>query len=805
MDTTTTPEKKASLEGVVSRGNLRRMLEGKQTPVRFRPTKFDHVLLEVADGAVQTGVPTAIVLPVAGTKTPVLLAASMLIAHFVRTQKMNANIALVSKQVGLRQFYDSLYLEKYCHLADCFPRTVVDTTGLALDDRKVSGKLSSEELKRRGRLHFVPGLNRLDRMRFRRSSSLIEPDGLVVESQACDEDNLCKLFASMGGKIPIIYLTVDPFDPALSLFRESGAVRAWDAAQMASFVDAEPNDDAICTGAEVVAGLADTSFEVAGSSGDSEFDVSLARLWDDLMEIQRSPTGLSFDSVGWTWGVFAALSQLLVPLEDYERYARLGWNTATLSDAPEKAGAFGRNAPGEYERELWEVLADDMHAAIEAARGGNSKPERAAGWVRDLLEEGSGGVIVVRNRVSEKALDAYLDAHPGIPWGWRTAIRIAALSDLVAGRKALGTEAALFPGPLPSRYGWMFALPPTGRVTVLAHGPWEASRAVRQIQVTAQQLETLARGGVREQAMARLFGPGSVVDAEPPPAAPRIVHSGIQANKVPSTVRDAVWSPFDLKIAKLLRTRDVDVVASPRTSLSGGAEGSVEAVLIELDDGEGYFEPNCRVSRLREKVEEVAAKSLKPGDRIMLIECGARRDLFMHIAKKLEDLPGWMSTVSLVELWHEQARLAGLQSGLDNEQILARMNGTTITGPGTIGAWIKGVRHGPNKAEDIRRFGEAVGDDVLVSRWQMIGQAITTIRGHRIGLGKWLNAKLAGVSGGDTGDDGYFDRRLGMHYSDLMDAVSVHRVRSVSTSVTIVPQLKANRLLEAGEPTTTGG
>lgn len=87
----------------------------------------------------------------------------------------------------------------------------------------------------------------------------------------------------------------------------------------------------------------------------------------------------------------------------------------------------------------------------------------------------------------------------------------------------------------------------------------------------------------------------------------------------------------------------------------------------------------------------------------------------------------------------------------------------------------------------------------------MIGQAITTIRGHRIGLGKWLNCKLAGMSGEDVENDGYFDQRLGIHYSDLMEAVSVHSVRKVSGRVTVVPQLKANRLLEPGEATITEG
>lgn len=801
----TEQERKASLEGVVDRGDLRHLPDGKRVPVRFRATGFDHALLEVADGAVESGVPTAIVLPVADTRTPVLLAAAMLISHLARTQRPTAHVALVSKQIGLRRFYDSLHLRRDCHLAEFFPRTVVDPTGLAMD----YSNLAPEVLKKRGRLHFVPGVERLEELKLKRSPSQVVPDGLVIESQACDEKSLCRLLArKVAGDVPVVYLTVDPFDPALDLFRESGAVRAWDAGHMASFAGKELDGDAICTGVEAVAGAADTSFHVQDSGNGDETDVALGRLWDDLMEVQRSPDGPVFSSLSWAWGAFAALSQMIVPLEDYDLHARIAWNTATIADLPEKAGAFARNAVNEHDRELWEVLADDLDAAIEAVNSGNSKPERVASWVHDRIEESKDGVVVVRNRAVEKAVGAYLDAHREVPWGWRKSISTAPLSDLMAGRKTLGTETALFPGPLPSRYGWLFALPPAEQVTVLTHGPWETARAVRQIRSVARELERLARGDVREQATKRLFGRDAVFPEETPNTAPLVKHSSVQANRVPVTVRDAVWSPFDLTIARTLSAADVESPLTTRISPASpdGDEGTVEALLIEFEDGEGYFEPNCPVSRLSgEKLKEVAAKSLKPGDRVMLIEYGARRDLFMHIAKKLEDLPGFIATVELIEMWHERASLAGLRCELDYEQILARMSGTKITNPATVAAWIRGIRHGPNDPEDIKRFGDATGDEILTGQWQRMGQAIKTIRGHRIGLGRWLNRRLAGMSNSDIDNDGYFDRRLGIHYSDLMEAVTIHRVRGVSDNITVVAQLRANRLFESGENLLKGG
>jgi hypothetical protein len=792
MDTTPRNGGEASLESVVSRGKLRRLLDGKKITRAFRPTGFDRELLKVADAAVESYIPTAIVLPVPGTRTPVLLAASMLVSFFVRTGKLTSHIALVSKQVGLRQFYDALYIGKYDCLGEYFPRTVVDASGLALD----SSELPLALLKKRGRLHFVPGVERLGRLRFKRSPSLIELDGMVLESQACDESELRKLLALKGGKIPIVYLTVDPYDPALNLFRESGAIWAWDAIHMASFASDEPDDEAICTGAEVLAGAAETAFEVTSPEGDTELDAALARLWDDLLEMRRNPAGPAFASLSWVWGLFATLSQLVVPLEDYDKCARLNWNTALLSDAPAKAAAFSRNAVGE-EQELWQILADDLYGAIEAAREDDYKPARMAGWVDDAVSGRNRGVIVARNRAMVKAIEAYLQEHPGVPMGWSDVVDTIALSDLSSGRKAMGTGEALIPGPLPWRYGWMLALPTTDRVTVLAHGSWEASHAVRQIEGTAKRLEELARGEVRENATLKLFGHDARGEAKPRAAASRITHSARRATKAPVTVRDAVWSPFDLKVARSLKKADVDPPALPAP---GEGTGSVEAILISFDNGAGFFEPNCLVSKLHEgTIKEVAAKSLRPGDRIVLIEREAKRDLFTIIVEKLEDLPDFTPTVTLIEEWHERARHAGLRCGLDNEQILARMNGTRITDPGTIGCWIKGIRHGPNDPEDIKRFGKAVGDEFLVKKWETIGRALTIIRGHRIKVGKMLGAAITGASSTDMEDNGYFDRRLGIHYSDLVEAVSAHVVREVSDTPAPVPQLRVNRLLEPGE------
>lgn len=802
MSMASTQEKKASLEGIVSRGDLRRLLDGSKYPRRFCPTNFDRELLMVANAAVESCVPTAIVLPLPGTKTPVLLAATMLIASFVRTEKLSSHVALVSKNIGLRRFYDSLFLKGDMLLGEYFPRTVVDAVGVAAE----ASELPPEALRKRGRLHFVPGAARLTRLRLKRSPSVIVPEGVVVESQACEENDLSLLLDRFGNKVPVVYLTVDPFDPILPTFRKRGAVWAWDAEHMASFAVEEVDDDAICLGAGILASAGSTVFEVASPEKNAALDTALMRLWEDLVEVYKNPFGPGLDATGWAWGAFNGLSQLVVPLEDYDRVAAVSWGTMPLEDAPLKAEAFGRNAVGEA-REMWDILADDLEGAVEAARLHNPKPALVSRWIAGCMDENADGVVIVRNRASRKALESFLDEDTITPFGWRHRVSIATLSDVASGRANQKAPQALITGPLTSRHGWMLALPAAERVTVLAHGSWEGDRIVRQVERTCAQLINLARGDIREEAAHALFGTvagASEISESRSSYVPEVVRSVAPDRKVPPAVASAVWSPFDVKVAQSVGRKDEESVDGMATAPDELSAEPVEVLLLEFEDGQGYFEPNCPVSRLSKgSVEDVATKSLRPGDRIVLVERGARRDLFTLIVKRLEGLPEMATVIMFVQEWHERAREAGQKSGLDSQRILARMGDTSIKHSSTVSSWIRGAVHGPNKAEDIRRFGQAVGDDFLASEWELMGKALRTIRGHRIKMGKMLNSAISGMSPADREDGGYFDRRLGIHYSDLADAVSVHTVTSVAASTVTVSGLQANKLSATEEDTVT--
>lgn len=792
MPTAGEPPRSIGLTDIVVRGDLRRLDDnGLVRP--FQPTAFDQNLLRVADAAVARQLPTGLVLPVPGTNIGVLLASAVVIAKFARTRQAT-EVGLVTKQLHLRAFYDRLYIGRDTRLADSFPRTIVAADGIVSDVRP----RSQNSVPTFGRLHFVTDLSRVSAIRYSHAPGRGGLDGLVIESQAAQHEDVRRVIAELAGKVPILYLTVDPYDSVLSEIEAVGAVWAWDSCAMAALTSEGAGVDTICAGPALLRDAGATAFEVGGPKEDSKLDGILARLWDDLAEIQYYPGGLTLDTVGWVWGVFGALSQLVVPVTSYDRYARTAWGTTAISDANLKANAFARHAVLPEHREYWEILAEDLDDAVQAAVRANAKADLLVAWVRNQVIEKNPGLVAVKNMPARVATIAYLQERADVPFDWERYVEVTTFQELATGRKRIRVPSVLFAGPVVSRFACLLALPTTARLTVLAHGSWEAGRIARQIEGAASRLSALAHGHAREAAVGKLFG-GTDIGPFCNPVPPKLVNTVSDVPWTCAKPKSAVWDPFDVQIARSLARHDDDA-EGPGQRTTEGMRSQVSTLSIEFDDGIGFFEPGCVLSKVEDgELREVAIKSLALGDRIVLVDRGARRDLFDLVVEKLEDMPEYTATALLVHEWHRRARQAGIHSGLTYDEILRRMNGTTITSAATIGTWVRAAVHGPSNPEDIRRFGKAVDDEFLANRWEPISRALSTMRNHRRKIGHMLARALTGISSNDLEDQGYFDRRLGIHFSDFTDTISDHVVRGVSTLLTTVPYQYANRLLSREE------
>lgn len=262
----------------------------------------------------------------------------------------------------------------------------------------------------------------------------------------------------------------------------------------------------------------------------------------------------------------------------------------------------------------------------------------------------------------------------------------------------------------------------------------------------------------------------------------------------------ATWDPFDVNVVGDLGRRDEDS-EGPAGTTGGQIEGDVDALIVEVEDGTCFFEPSHTVSVvIAGDVEDMAVKALQPGSRFLLVERTARKGLFDVIVEKLEQLPEFRAPMELVREWQKRALYGGVKNDFNYDVILDRMRPEThITDPRTIYNWVWSVVMGPGDVREIRNFGRAVGDRVLEDGWEPMGKALRTLRSHRKKVGRMLGAVLSGGATARLEDEGYFDRRLGIHYTDLLEAVTVHEVVSVSDQTIPVGYHYANRLLAEDE------
>lgn len=780
--------KKIGLVDVVDRGDLYRLDNGtKQT---FVPSGFDRAVLDLASESIRRRVPMGLLLPVGGLHTAAILAASMLVRLFMESHELTAKVAVVSKQLALRPYYSSLYITEQ-RLAEFYPLEIINSSG------GVSRAMSSTNSK--GRFRFSLNLSRLEALGDRYH-------GIIIEAGTGTTEEMTRTIEfAYDNDIPLIYLSTDPFDDVLNEIAKTGVVCAWTPEEIAEYVTENYTDSAICADVDVLRNASETCFRVKGPNSQAGLDIVLPLLWDDMQNLQKSRQASFTMGLRWGWAIFAGLSRLPIPVHYYDRQARTAWKTATLEDAPVRASEFAQNSADPNDKELWQVFAEDLTDALDAAYS-NCKPAALVDWVIERCEVGQ-GLMVVQNRAVVAATKEFFDERSGIPLRWQDRITIGTFSDLERGKVPWCAESTLFSGPVPWSRAGLLATPAARELIILTHGPWETDRVVRQIKLTEGKLRKIACGSLRHDAIDRL---GSVV----PPLCndyagiqPNIMHTSIQAPRVPPAAREPVWNPFDIQIVHSLRIEDDADISTDAGLRESNDIGITKALMVDLSDGIGFFDPDLRVSRIREGEErEVAVKSLQHGDILVLVDHGVRTNLFNMIISKLEEVPEFVGIVGLVREWQANAARACQtnDSTLINrdqscyEMILKAMRarGSSIRTTLTIRNWIHGIVHGPRDPMDIKRLGEVIDNDYLLCRWEAIGKALDTIRNHRKKIGRMLARAIGTVS---FDRDAYFDRRLGIHLSELAEAVTYHEVLEISHDIFTVPIPFANILLDLDE------
>jgi hypothetical protein len=202
-------------------------------------------------------------------------------------------------------------------------------------------------------------------------------------------------------------------------------------------------------------------------------------------------------------------------------------------------------------------------------------------------------------------------------------------------------------------------------------------------------------------------------------------------------------------------------------------------------------------ARRGDEARRIAAKALAPGDVVVLVDAGARRDLFDSVVDVLSELPKYRPLGALIAFWHDRAR-AARDRGYTLREILSSMRSgtdpTNITTEQAIGAWIRGDSEGPVDLDDVRRFAIAVRDRELAARAATVGQALRVNRVLHRAVGRWLSAQIRGAR--LRRDDALIDPELGVYVTDLLEAVSVHEVAAVGSRLVSAPAGAVGILLD---------
>lgn len=186
-----------------------------------------------------------------------------------------------------------------------------------------------------------------------------------------------------------------------------------------------------------------------------------------------------------------------------------------------------------------------------------------------------------------------------------------------------------------------------------------------------------------------------------------------------------------------------------------------------------------------EKVKERAAKHLRKGDLLILVENSTRKSLAESVISKVEAHPAMMEAVVYQKTWVYYLRQALEESGdtfIELIQKLQEHGASSPSNPATIFQWVNGAIIGPLDLENIRRIGIIYDKPFLAAKFDEIARAVQRLRNIHRSLARRLNKLIpqAGIEA-DLKDreNTVIDQDLELYLEDFANIVSVERIETV--------------------------
>lgn len=266
----------------------------------------------------------------------------------------------------------------------------------------------------------------------------------------------------------------------------------------------------------------------------------------------------------------------------------------------------------------------------------------------------------------------------------------------------------------------------------------------------------------------------------------------------------SLWEPEDEaeSLARLLRgveePGEEDV--PPLETHGDGTESSVQeswcANALEVRFAGGWvvrFEPDELVNVVvagsssgGAKLDERYVRSLKPGNRVMLIHGQRRQNLYDLLISRVHRVSAIGLHVALVRKWQDEFVLAYRnwknrgERNLDTLLTLIRERGSELTSAQTLRLWLLRRTLCPADKEDLRRLAEVLDMGFVKEHYQRIDMAASNLRGRHRRLARRLNRWLAQQATGSEEDDVLVDEELGLTFGDIRSSLQVLAVEGTA-------------------------
>jgi len=808
----------------VSRDGIPFGVSGAVRSLRVLPSGLDVELCYAVDVAASRHCPLVAVLPLPLPAAPMAMAAAATISAIAAAKRVRARTAVVSPRLAGRQMYEDLLVDRE-RLSDLVPRAMAGESGSG------STVVTAHDC---GQLLSLESLDALT--------------GLVLDLSAASAGDLDRVLGHLrhrSARRPLLLLaiTASPLDPAIGMIRQAnGLVYAVNQSVLAAQASATP-EPGPGDGLPLICGAGDL-MRAAGASlelhdcADVALDNAVSVLWSATANLSKKAgaagNAVQAGNLRWAWAVTSSFTQLATSAARADHHAdRRPWAPPSLLEAPQRA----RDLAIRENEALWLRWADAADAAVTAS-GREHKAAVIAKVAAELTAGDRPVLVLARNRIAAAALRQALLENPVAP----QEVTVASMRDFAASRLRSAPDAlVVIPGPLPRPYAGWLAVPPASGLLMLTAGPHQTLRAARQV-IDARKSLAVARSSAAAsglvagvplapqagstkllagETLAVITAAGTHMPFEASGGRwddearrnleARVLKTDPDCLPTDTAEDSALWTPFrEDALAALARCAgrppgaadqilesDVDGSAAAGGGVSVTSSGALVPVvpltLRPLDGGSDFvlLQPPGETLTRRDgtQVKAVAARSLRPGDLVALVDGQARQDLFGHVIDTLEESPDWGMSVALARFWHECVQRIP-DSGLTYEEI-RQQSGVSVQAK-TIGTWARGQAECPLNPEDVRRLARLLEDDDVLSRADAVAAALRSLWHMHQKAGRWLSARLADASRAGLGDDAIrgrirdeiLDPALGLRASDLLGTIRLCRVTAAGSTCT---------------------